>query len=225
MGVGQCDDVQLSIDPVYVPKMGAQLAGGSDDTHQVKVSSAADSRELRGNWQARAQKERDSQGQMQGKVNSVVSADVKQSNEEVVISEEQIENAVRLEASDSRDSAHARQHEQDAEAREEGEREHEEREHDEGEREHEDEHEDEHDEGEQEHEEEAQAGVDGEEECEADQYNIDDEQFEQLANQIFNNSAAYIQKIWRGYYVRKLLKQYLQGLEEGAYDLDAYESQ
>ncbi|KRX07982.1 Protein kinase-like domain [Pseudocohnilembus persalinus] len=40
-----------------------------------------------------------------------------------------------------------------------------------------------------------------------------EEELEQMAEQIFNNAALYIQKIWRGFYTRKILRQYLDLLE------------
>lgn len=42
---------------------------------------------------------------------------------------------------------------------------------------------------------------------------LNEQQVEQLANQIFNDCATLIQKIWRGYYIRKILRQYLEELE------------
>lgn len=47
---------------------------------------------------------------------------------------------------------------------------------------------------------------------------MDEQQLELLAKEIFNNAATYIQKIWRGYFTRKILTYYLEILENGEID-------
>ncbi|EWS76043.1 IQ calmodulin-binding motif protein (macronuclear) [Tetrahymena thermophila SB210] len=47
---------------------------------------------------------------------------------------------------------------------------------------------------------------------------MNEQQLEMLATEIFNNAATYIQKIWRGFFTRKILTYYLEILENGEVD-------
>ncbi|KAL4475423.1 hypothetical protein ABPG72_022058 [Tetrahymena utriculariae] len=47
---------------------------------------------------------------------------------------------------------------------------------------------------------------------------MNEQQLELLATEIFNNAATYIQKIWRGFFTRKILTYYLEILENGEVD-------